>query len=998
MQHEFVHLHTHSYFSFLRGASSLEALCAAAKARGMRFLALTEVNGVYGLIWFLQIARDYDLIPIIGAEIISGADRAVVLAKNLSGYHALSRMLSRRHLEPENFSLLRELETLRENQPGNLVILADSAALLLTLKQKYGSDDLYVNVAPGSHRTELLRFSREHSLPPVATNQVTFADPSGFPIHRLLRALDLNTSLSRIPPSELASPDAWLKSPDEMAQAFPDCPEALANTLQIAEACVFDLNFGGLIFPEPKSKQSAFEMLRQKCFVGALERYRKITPEITRRLEYELNIIRDKGFAGYFLVVEDIVRATYRTCGRGSAAASLVAYCLKITHVDPIKYDLFFERFLNHGRKDPPDIDVDFAWDERDGVLEYVFKKYGDSQAAMIANHITLKGKASVREVAKIYGLPDYEINALTKRLHGWSHQSVSQIVKEDPIFKNQKFTGDWIEIMRLAEQIHGYPRHLSVHCGGVVIAPNGLSNYVPIERATKGVNVIQWEKDQAEDAGLVKIDLLGNRSLAVIRDALSAVKNNYGVNISYTHWDPLDDTPTKELVRKGDTMGVFYVESPAMRQLQRKAGTDDFEHLVIHSSIIRPAANPYIQEYLKRLKGKPWQPLHPLLKDLMTESYGIMVYQEDVSRTAMALAGFEPAEADQLRKTLSKKNNAKRMQDFRDQFFAGAQARGVSVEAITRIWQMIESFSGYSFCKPHSASYAQVSFKSAYLRVHYPAEFMAAVISNHGGYYSTLAYISESRRMGLTLLPLDINASRNEYFGYGKYLRVGLMQLKEMNRKSVDKILEERHQNGPFQSFYDFLSRVNIDPTNVQILVKAGAFDTLEPGANRPALLWQQKRWEELHPNTNRIADLPLFDQSLAPLPQIRDYDEATKTRHEMDIFGFPLTRHPLTLYADRIRELPHVPAQKMEQHVGKKIDMIGWLVTGKLVTTKKQELMEFFSFEDLTGLYETTFFPKVYTKFCHLISSSRPFVLHGRVESNFGVVTLNVENVRYL
>lgn len=991
MQHEFVHLHTHSYFSFLRGASSIEALCAAAKARGMRFLALTEVNGVYGLIWFLQVARDYDLIPIIGAEVVAEKERAVLIAKNLSGYHALSRILSRRHLEPENFSLRRELESQREN----LVILADSPALLLPLKQNSGPADLYVDVTPGHQRSKRLQFSREHNIPPVATNNVSFADPSGFPIHRLLRAIDLNTCFSHIPANELASPEAWLKSPTEMAHAFPDCPEALANTLKIAESCVFDFDFGGLIFPATQSKQSAFAKLRQKCFVGALERYRKITPKISQRLDYELKIIEEKGFAGYFLVVEDIVRSTSRTCGRGSAAASLVAYCLKITHVDPIKYDLFFERFLNPGRKDPPDIDVDFAWDERDDVLEYVFQKYGDSQAAMIANHNTLQGKASVREVAKVYGLPDYEISALTKRLHGWSTKNVSQIVREDPIFKDSKFTGDWVEIMRLAEQIHGYPRHLSVHCGGVVIAPNGLSNYVPIERATKGVNVIQWEKDQAEEAGLVKIDLLGNRSLAVIRDALWAVKSNYGVEINYARWNPLADPKTKKLIREGDTMGVFYVESPAMRQLQRKAGTDDFEHLVIHSSIIRPAANPYIQAYLQRLKGSAWKPLHPLLKDLLTESFGIMVYQEDVSRTAMALAGFDSAEADQLRKTLSKKNNAKRMRDFQAQFYEGAKARGVSEKDIEKIWRMIESFSGYSFCKPHSASYALVSFKSAYLRAHYPAEFMAAVISNHGGYYSTLAYISESRRMGLTVLPLDINISRKEYFGYQKYLRVGFMQLKEINRKSVDKILQER-QNSPFASFHDFLQRVRIDPVDIQILVKAGAFDPLEVNTNRPALLWQLKRWEARH--SHGLGDMPLFEDGLAPLPRIRDYDQATKMRNEMDVFGFPVTRHPLSLYGDRIRRLPHIPAKEMARHVGENVNMVGWLVTGKLVTTKKQELMEFFSFEDLTALYETTFFPKVYSKFCHLINKSRPFVLRGKVESNFGVVTLNVSDVRYL
>ncbi len=993
--HTFVHLQVHSYFSFLRGTNSIEELCAATKARRMQALALTEINGLYGLIWFLQTAKAYELTPIIGAELVTETEQAVLLAKNINGYQALSRVLSTRHLAPENFSLVNELD----NQRSDLVILSASVPLLQQLKQQYGPEDLYVAVSPGINRHTLLNFSRESGIPPVATNNVMYVDPVGHRIHRLIRAIDLNTSLSRLQETDLASRNAWLKSPEEMAQAFPDCPEALENTWKIAERCTFDLNFGKLIFPESKSKSplEPFEKLKQKCYVGALERYGRVTSKISARMEYELKIIREKGFANYFLVVEDIVRRSPRTCGRGSAAASLVSYCLGITHVDPIQHDLFFERFLNMGRKDPPDIDVDFAWDERDDVLKYVFQKYGTQAAAMISNHVTLQGKACVREVAKVYGLPEHEINALTKRLRGWDNQNVSQIVKSDPIFKNQRFTGDWVEILMMAEMIHGFPRHLSVHCGGVVIAPDGLSNYVPLERAAKGVNVIQWEKDQAEDAGLVKIDLLGNRSLAVIRDALKSVQENYGTKINYSSWNPVEDPKTRRLIREGETMGVFYVESPAMRQLQKKAGKDDFDHLVIHSSIIRPAANPYIQEYLKRLKGKPWQPLHPLLAQQMQESYGIMVYQEDVAKTAIALAGFDPAEADELRKTLSKKNNSRKMDDFRQRFFEGAICRGVELKDIKTVWQMILSFSGYSFCKPHSASYALVSFKSAYLRAHYPAEFMAAVISNGGGYYSTLAYLSESRRMGLTILPLDINLSQNEYIGHKKTLRVGFMQLKGITHKGIEALLAERDKNGKFRNFDDFLKRVAIDPNDIQILVKSGTFDSIEPKTPRPALIWKLKRQKE-RPVYTRGGDLPLFDNGFAPLPSVTDYDAATRLKHEIEVFGYPISQHPLSLYQERLRQIPLISARHLAKYVGKQVNLAGWLVTGKLVSTKNKELMEFFSFEDQTAIYETTFFPKTYQRFCHLITDTRPFILNGLVETNFGSTTLNVLNVKAL
>lgn len=991
----FVHLHVHSNYSFLWGANSIEELCAATKARRMHALALTEINGLYGLIWFLRLAKDYELTPIIGAEVVTANEKAVLLVKNLAGYQLLSRILTARHLDAEKFSLSQQLMTQRDN----LVILSDSVPLLQGLKNQNGPEDLYVEVSSGPRRKELLNYSKTSGIPPVATNDVTYVDPIGHRIHRLLRAIDLNTCLSRVPEGELASPQAWLKSPEEMAQAFPDYPQALENTERIVEACTFELDFKGLIFPEYSGHGSdtSFKVLKQKCYQGVINRYGRVTSKVSERLEYELKIIKEKSFADYFLVVEDIVSNSTRTCGRGSAAASLVAYCLGITHVDPIKYDLFFERFLNPGRQDPPDVDVDFAWDERDGILEYVFKKYGTACAAMIANHVTLQGKSSVREVAKVYGLPEHEINTITRRLRGWDTQNVSQIIREDPIFKDKKLTNDWIEILTMAEKIHGFPRHLSVHCGGVVIAPMGLSNYVPIERAAKDVTIVQWEKDQAEEAGLVKIDLLGNRSLAVIRDALAAIQNNYDIQINYSKWNPLNDPRTKALIRKGETMGVFYVESPAMRQLQAKAGRDDFEHLVIHSSIIRPAANSYIQEYLKRLKGKPWQPLHPLLKDVMKESYGVMVYQEDVSKTAIVLAGFDPAEADELRKTLSKKHNSKRLTDFQKKFYQGALRRGVTLECINKIWQMILSFSGYSFCKPHSASYALVSFKSAYLRAHFPGEFMAAVISNHGGYYSTLAYLSECRRMGLSVLPLDINKSQNETTGYKKAIRIGFMHLKGINHKSIQKILDERGKHGPFRSFEEFLKRTNIDPADCQILIKAGAFDRLEGKSTRPGLVWQLKCREYRRDSENTLG-LPLFEESLAPLPKVKDYDEFTKVKHEIEVFGFPITQHPLCLYQERMAGVRHIKARDMHKHVGQIVSMIGWLVTGKLVTTKTQELMEFYSFEDTTALYETTFFPETYRRFCHIITNTRPYVLRGRVESNFGVATLNVLDVRYL
>ena len=779
---DFVHLQVRSHYSLMRGAVSLEALCEAAVERGMRAIACTDVDGLYGVVRFREIALASGLRPILGAEVtapetrrVQAGERATLLVKTPEGYANLCRILTRRHLDP-GFSVLAAL---RGDTQG-LVVLSPSLAVLQAALEARGPRDLHLALGSSSAPSaaegtfERLRAAWRLGIGPVAVNDVHFVDARDFDLHRLLRAIALNTTLDRVPPEELASPQAWLKPPSEMERAYPHCPEALAATARIAEECVLDeAPWGALVFsrfadlsidgaPADPGGDS-FALLLARCEEGARRRYDAITPAVRARLDHELAIIRDKEFADYFLVVQEIVKRSPRTCGRGSAAASIVSYVLGITHVEPIRHDLYFERFLNRGRVDPPDIDVDFCWDERDDLLAWVFETIGEERTAMIANHVTFRARAAVREVAKVYGLPDTEIARVATGLSRyWGAETALEATRRSPLFRGQEFDPrrggmlarpPWPEILDAAARLDGFPRHLSVHCGGVVIAPDGVERHVPVERAAKGVRVIQWEKDQAEEAGLVKIDLLGNRSLSVIRDACAAVRAAGGPDLPYGAFDPLDDPRTQELMRDGDTMGVFYVESPAMRQLQQKTRRGDFEHLVIHSSMIRPAANDYIREYVRRLRGGAWTSLHPILDEVLHETYGIMCYQEDVARTAIRMAGFSDAEADGLRKVLSKKWAGKKVEDYRQRFARGALARGVAPHVVEEVWRMILSFSGYSFCKPHSASYALVSFKACFLKAHHPAEFMAAVISNGGGYYSTFAYVSECRRMGLAVL-----------------------------------------------------------------------------------------------------------------------------------------------------------------------------------------------------------------------------------------------------
>jgi len=755
-------------------------------------------------------------------------------------------------------------------------------------------------------------------------------------------------------------------------------PEAVDNAARLAEELKGDWRLGETIFPPYRefSNSEAYSTLRWRCYEGARSRYGELTIEVKKRLEYELDIIRGKGFSHYFLVVEDIVRQAPHTCGRGSVAASIVSYCLGITHVDPIKYNLFFERFLNPSRKDPPDADIDFPWDERDDILDYIFKKYGPYRAAMVCNHVRLQFPSAVREIAKVWGFSGPQITRVTEK---WFR------------FPPKSYPDPWNKIFKLAELLEDIPRYLSVHAGGVVIVPDDLRRYVPLQRAPKGVNILQWEKDQTEDFGLVKIDILGNRSLSVVRDALEAVEIHTGRKIDYKNFDPTEDPATVEMLARGDTMGVFYVESPATRLLQQKARVGDYKHIVIHSSIIRPASYRYINEYVERLHEKKWEPIHPLLDEILDESYGLMVYQEDVTKVSVKLAGFGPAEGDGLRKALSKKRPGTLLLDYRKQFFEGARKKEVSEGVIETVWQMIESFAGYSFCKPHSASYALVSFQSAYLRAHYPAEFIAAVISNGGGFYSTSAYLSEARRMGLSILPPDINASAFAYTGSGTQLRVGLKQLKGVPETFLEKVLEER-KKGAFASLDDFLRRVKAGLSDLKILIRAGCFDSIAGGLSRPQLLWKLLQHG---PFRDTQEGMLAFESPEPWIPPGVDYSSERKLEDEYDTLDLLVSCHPMSGYQLALNQVAHVAANRIGEFVGRRVTMAGWLITGKVVSTKQGESMEFMTFEDLTGTYETTFFPDSYRRNGPLLNRREPFWIRGKVENDHGGIMLMVKEV---
>src|ERR1041384_6829624 len=635
----FVHLRAHSAYSLIGGgvgASSLEALAEAACERGMPTLALTDTNGVYGATDFRRVAAAYGLQPVYGASLETATERAVLLPLDVRGWGAMCRAITTRHCE-QDFVVSRQLSADR----AGLAILSSDTACLDRVARASGTEQLYVELIPGRWREKALAFARAHGLPPVATNAVAFAHPQDHARHRLLAAITTNTTLSTVPPDVVALRDAWLKPEAEVARLFPDCPEALDNTARLAEQCRGAPHDSRAILPQ-RTGPEGLAKLRQLTEVGARRHYggETLSPVVRARIEHELAIIATKQFADYFLVVSDIVDHAPTHCGRGSVANSIVSYCLGLTHVDPLKQGLVFERFLNPGRKDPPDADLDFPWDERDQALEYVFRKYGAGRAAMVANHVTFQRRAALREVAKVHGRPAAEITAITKRLPWSDGGPLPQLLATHPNFQSLALGGAWPEIAAAAESIVGLPRNLSLHPGGVVIVPDALTNYVPVEYAATQshpeqgvlpVPAIQFEKDGTEDSGLVKIDLLGNRSLAVIRDAIAAVRDHAGVAIDYTASDPESDPATQHVFRTGNTMGVFYTESPASRLLCETTQPDAFDLLVLNPSIIRPASTRYINPSLARLPGAAGEPPHPVLRDVLAETFGVMVYQEDV-------------------------------------------------------------------------------------------------------------------------------------------------------------------------------------------------------------------------------------------------------------------------------------------------------------------------------------------------------------------------------
>ena len=1033
-----IHLHVHSHYSLLCGANSPAELVARAADLGFPALALTDLNAMYGTVEFQKECAKAGLRAIHGVEITDdrpvdadpvrlvagplepGRPRAVLLARDESGYAAICRLTTMRQVRSD-FRLLRELPPFLGAEGGGLFCLTDSFPVLEAVSRAAHKDadpngctDL-MGFTRGSLRVllptvggelgpvyrrlrELDGWAAAHHVPVVAGGDVFAAVPEDLERQKLMSSIRTLTTVETVPVDRCAPVGSWLKPATLMHELLDEFPRACRESAAIAEQCRFQHKLGRWRYPEfPLPPGETTESYLWKlCFDGLQKRYRQVTGRAMARLQEEIAVVEKLGFAGYFLIVWDIVRFAgghgMPTLGRGSAANSLVSYLLGITHVDPLAHDLYFQRFLNPERLTPPDIDLDFGWQDRDRVLEYVYDRYGRDRTAMICNINRFSLRSGFREAAKARG------------------------------------DGD--------RQLHRRPRHLGIHAGGVVIAGRPLTDLFPLQWARKGILISQLDMYSVEDLGLVKIDLLAQRGIAVVADAARAVSENQGISVDLSKL-PDNDPATRRLMRQGDTMGCFYIESPGMRSLLKKLKADTFTVVVAASSVIRPGPSDsgMSRSFVLRHLGKEQAVLpHPSL-EFLNETYGVMIYQEDVMRTLSAVAGMTLAEADLMRRAMSFKGDAQEFLAMEDRFLAGARdaiasgcAPAVAPGVIEELWRQISSFAGYAFCKAHSASYAVLSFQAAWLKAHHPAEFMAAVMSNGGGFYSVSAYLEEARRLGLEILLPDINHSRDVFTGQDRQVRIGLQQIHGMSRRSLDALLDERDSRGYFVSLGNLLERVpQLAENEIENLIRCGGCDGFE--LTRPELLWRHAlirkerrrgrkglrasgRHEQGYGNrdggrtTVQTATLfpvgggtPGAGSTVSLVPAIPDYSHTEKLQQEMEVLHLTATGHPLAMLRDWLQQRGVICARDLGDWAGRRVKVAGSLITAKSATVRKTgEAMKFITLEDETDLCEVTLFPQVYARYgAHLLNRG-PYLVTGVVEDDHGSVTLTAESLEII
>ena len=971
-----MYLNTHTYFSLRYGTMPAKDLLTEARKCGIRTFALTDINNTSACLNFVRMAPDYDIKPVLGIDFRNGVQQQFIgIAKNNEGFYELNRFLS------DHLATSKKIPQEAPAFGHAFVIYPFSTHRGSLLKENE-----FLGVAPGD--LNKLRFSewKNRTDRLVILQTVTFRNKRDFNAHRLLRAIDNNTLLSKLPKTEEGNEQHVMLPEKELLQAYSGFPEIIKNTEKLLEECSVYFEFGSDYPPKNKktftsSEEEDFRLLAQLCNEGLPYRYIYPDEKIKERLKKELEIIRQKNFVSYYLINWDILcyarRKGYFYVGRGSGANSIVAYLLRITDVDPIELDLYFERFINLYRKNPPDFDIDFSWKDRDDVIQYIFNRFPN--VALLATYSTFQDKAVISELGKVFGLPRHEIDVLSEGK--FNVNDLDHIAKL---------------ILQYSKLIHGFPSHLSIHAGGVIISEKSIHYYTATSFPPKGFPITQFDMVIAEDTGLYKFDILSQRGLGKIKDSLEIIRKN-------NPWTPpvdihdvkrfKEDPQVKQLLKTARAIGCFYVESPAMRMLLKKLEVDHYLGLVAASSIIRPgvARSGMMREYILRFRNpERRKEAHPVLYGIMTETYGVMVYQEDVIKVAHYFAGLTLSEADVLRRGMSGKFRSR--QEFaqvRDKFFENCRRKGYDDKLTADVWRQIESFAGYAFAKGHSASYAVESYQSLFLKAYYPLEYMVAVMNNFGGFYRTEIYVNEARLLGAIIHEPCINKSESETVISGKNIYLGFQHLHELEEKVTKEILTERSKNGLFKDFENFLERVPISLEQIAILIRIDAFRFT--GINKRELLW--KAHLMAHKTENATIQGELFktrpkSYSVPDLPRSK-YEDAFD---QIELLGFSLF-NPFSLLASRPQN--GLLADDLKHYLGKSITIWGYLVTIKYTVTIKNQRMNFGTFLDREGyFFDTTHFPDIAAAFP--FRGKGVYAVTGKVVEEFGFYSIEVTGMK--
>jgi error-prone DNA polymerase len=995
----FVHLHCHSPFSFLDGASSLESLVARAKLYGMSALALTDHNTIAGLPEFHKWASIYGIKPISGAEItLDDESHLTLLAENRTGYANLCRLLTAAHAGEGGRLAPRVSETALFEHRDGLIVLSGCRKSKIAKHLLCGDSEAAEDVArryravfedaffleveadgyPSSEylQRQLVGLSEHLGIPLVATGNVHYDQPDKFPVHDILSCIRLKCDIHTPHADRPFNHARWLFDESEAKRRFARLPTtALTNTLHIAERCEVVLRLHDPLFPAyplPSSERDAASYLRTLVYQGARERYGNVDRHLQNRLEHELSIIEQLGYVDYFLVVWDIVhyarRHRIRCAGRGSAADSAVAYCLYITDVDAAGRGLLFERFMSLERAEKPDIDIDFDSRRRDEVIQYVYQKYGERHVARVATYQTFRGRSAIRDIGGALGLPDAVIDLLAKRVPWMTHADrLEQVFDSVPELKEiSRYQRQLQWLWKLSAQVAGFPRHFGMHVGGLVISRRPLLETTSLQPSAKGEWMTPFDKDGAEEVGLVKLDLLSLRTMSAVENAI-VLRERQGHALNYDQL-PLDDEATFEMLGTGHTIGVFQLESPAQRALQARLKPEGLEDIVASVALIRPGPikGNMVDPFLVRRRGEaPITYLHPKLEPILGKTYGVVLFQEQVIEIATSIANFTPGEADQLRRVMSRARSGAEMEKIGQHFLEKASAAGVDPDVAETIFSYIQGYASYGFCEAHAAAFATTAYKTAYLVQHYPAEFYASILNQYPmGYYPVHVICAEARRRGIEVRGVDVNRSEWQcVVEEPGAIRLGFCRVKGFRESVAISLCAERERQGAYTSILDCLQRVPaLDRLLAERLIRIGAFDGVSTSRRRA--LWALPDWMALR----SMPSLPLLAAGredfgdASELPE-GDFPLAAKLGDEYNLVGVGISGHWMELFRPYLSVSGYRTAAQVEACPdGEVLCTAGLVVRPHRPPTKSGKTVVFFTLEDETGFVDATMFESVY------------------------------------